>query len=512
MENTSANIDLIRSHMDTIILRTLQNDDKYGLEMLNEIRNLSDELYSIKQPTLYSSLKRLETQGLILSYPGEETKGANRTYYRLTDEGRKYLEADQKQWEFSRTIINKLLSDKDFDKETSEMPFDPADFRPLTKRTKKETEEKVVIKYVEVEKPVYIDRKTGEKIDGYSPEADKNTDNTDSEESFDNMENNFAVYNNSNEDNENIEDTSANYIIENETPKLVTTTNNQEISNIQTESFEEYKPLNEDINEEYNNYHISSTQYTEENEDFDYTSPLDNYFISNVPLETQEEKPTHIKIDHNNYIDDNVDYVGLIEGMLKNKKATEENNLEEKSNFLTEYQEVTMNELQKNLANKDIKLRPYHKSNTVKFYSGKFFYSNKMLRDWSYIMYAIFALFILLSWSLGKDTGIQWTYSLGFGLAGLILPISCTAMWFKSPLRKKRNSITLNNAMLSSIILMIALVVVILIVAFFIVQIDASKSIEYVPAIVIPTCSLVLLPLSVVIYALLFKVKTYHLR
>ncbi len=29
MDNNT-NIDLIRSHMDTIILRTLQNDDKYG--------------------------------------------------------------------------------------------------------------------------------------------------------------------------------------------------------------------------------------------------------------------------------------------------------------------------------------------------------------------------------------------------------------------------------------------------------------------------------------------------
>jgi len=72
MDNNT-NIDLIRSHMDTIILRTLQNDDKYGLEILNEIKNLSDDLYTVKQPTLYSSLKRLESQGLILSYPGEET-------------------------------------------------------------------------------------------------------------------------------------------------------------------------------------------------------------------------------------------------------------------------------------------------------------------------------------------------------------------------------------------------------------------------------------------------------
>lgn len=148
MENS--NIELIRGHMDTIILRTLQDDDKYGLEMLNEIRSLSEDLYSLKQPTLYSSLKRLEKQGYITSYPGSETKGANRTYYSLTEEGRQFLEADQKQWEFSRTIIDKLLSDKQFDKNDTP-PFDPSEFRPATKREKREkVEPKIIYKYIRI--------------------------------------------------------------------------------------------------------------------------------------------------------------------------------------------------------------------------------------------------------------------------------------------------------------------------------------------------------------------------
>ena len=32
-DNSSVNIDLIRGHMDTIILRTLSNEDKYGYEI-----------------------------------------------------------------------------------------------------------------------------------------------------------------------------------------------------------------------------------------------------------------------------------------------------------------------------------------------------------------------------------------------------------------------------------------------------------------------------------------------
>ena len=58
-DNSSVNIDLIRGHMDTIILRTLSNEDKYGYEILDEIKGKSNNLYSLKQPTLYSCLKRL---------------------------------------------------------------------------------------------------------------------------------------------------------------------------------------------------------------------------------------------------------------------------------------------------------------------------------------------------------------------------------------------------------------------------------------------------------------------
>lgn len=508
----NANIDLIRSHMDTIILRTIQNEDKYGLEILNEIKSLSDDLYTVKQPTLYSSLKRLESQGLILSYPGEETKGANRTYYRLTDEGRAFLEADQNQWEFARTIIDKLLSDKEFDKD-AEKPFEPANFRPLTKRTKKETEEKVVIKYVEVEKPVYIDRKTGDRLDGYTPSVNEE------EESFDNNIPNFAVYGNSNdnedselqykkifsdeaqtdEENQSIKDSYINDDSDNYDTEQPNVQTDEDLQEPLTDSSDIYE---EDFSEEYNDYQVSSTQFTE-----------DTYY-DNISYTSQNAvKNTETEVNHNNYIDNNIDYVGMIEGILN--ETTDNKNTEKEftpSDWDGYDSEITMMDLEQALESKNIKLRRYQKSNTVTYYSGKFFYSNKLLRDWSWITYTLYVAFILLSYICGRNTGIMWEYSLGFALGGILLPIACTVVWGKSPLRKKRNNVSLNNAMLSAIILMIAFMLVILIIAFFIAKINATNPMEYVPAIVVPICSLSLLPLSVVIYALLFKVKNYHLK
>ena len=133
MDASNVNIDLIRSHVDTIILRSLCDEDKYGYEILNEIKDKSKGLYMLKQPTLYSCLKRLEKLGYIRSYKGDVSNGAQRVYYSLQPEGRTFLESDQVQWEFSRTIIDKLLSDKEFDP-ASIPPFDPTAYRPMTKR------------------------------------------------------------------------------------------------------------------------------------------------------------------------------------------------------------------------------------------------------------------------------------------------------------------------------------------------------------------------------------------
>ena len=133
MDNSSVNIDLIRDHVDTIILSTLANGDRYGLDILTEIKEKSKGLYELKQPTLYSCLKRLEKLGYVTSYKGDTSNGAQRVYYSLLDDGRKFLENDQYQWEYSRTIINGLLSDKDFDPQATP-PFQASDLRPRTKR------------------------------------------------------------------------------------------------------------------------------------------------------------------------------------------------------------------------------------------------------------------------------------------------------------------------------------------------------------------------------------------
>lgn len=127
--------DLIRGHINTIILRTLNERDKYGYEIIEEIESKSHGQYTLKQPTLYSALKRLENQGYITAYwkNDEVSAGGRRKYYTLTENGKEIAEKNQSEWEYSRTIIDNLISDRNFD--FSQPAPTPVDFNILKKST-----------------------------------------------------------------------------------------------------------------------------------------------------------------------------------------------------------------------------------------------------------------------------------------------------------------------------------------------------------------------------------------
>ena len=107
--------DLIRGNIDTIILKTMIDGDKYGLDIIKEVEARSNGTYELKQPTLYSCLKRLENQELISSYWLDSDIGGRRHYYKLTDKGHETLQKKQEEWAKSKFIIDNLLSNYNYD-------------------------------------------------------------------------------------------------------------------------------------------------------------------------------------------------------------------------------------------------------------------------------------------------------------------------------------------------------------------------------------------------------------
>ena len=101
--------DLLRGHTDTIILKLLMKGDKYGYEITKLVYEYSDQVYELKEATMYSSLKRLEHDGHIVSYWGDETQGGRRKYYHITATGRELYKSNKQSWDHAKEILGKLL-------------------------------------------------------------------------------------------------------------------------------------------------------------------------------------------------------------------------------------------------------------------------------------------------------------------------------------------------------------------------------------------------------------------
>lgn len=103
--------DIIRGHTDTIILAHLLRKDSYGYEINKSIQHLTENQYELKEATLYSAFRRLEESGMITSYWGDETSGARRRYYAITDEGKSHYEKAKQDWAQAKEIIDKLIQE-----------------------------------------------------------------------------------------------------------------------------------------------------------------------------------------------------------------------------------------------------------------------------------------------------------------------------------------------------------------------------------------------------------------
>lgn len=75
MASRDAVSDLIRGNIDAIILKTLSKGDSYGYEILKSIGTASLGEYEMKEPSLYTSLKRLKVKSSLRAF-GETRRKA----------------------------------------------------------------------------------------------------------------------------------------------------------------------------------------------------------------------------------------------------------------------------------------------------------------------------------------------------------------------------------------------------------------------------------------------------
>lgn len=102
--------DTVRAQTEAIILQQLRKADSYGYEINKAVLKSSGGEIDLKEATLYTAFRRLEDAGLICSYWGDESGGARRRYYRITEAGLKASQSQMQEWITAKKTLDILFS------------------------------------------------------------------------------------------------------------------------------------------------------------------------------------------------------------------------------------------------------------------------------------------------------------------------------------------------------------------------------------------------------------------
>lgn len=91
--------------IEMFILKVLENQDMYGYDLIKHFQLL---LHEMNESNIYSILRRLKQQQYLDTYIGEESNGPQRTYYKITDSGTKYLNDLLQDWKELNDLANSI--------------------------------------------------------------------------------------------------------------------------------------------------------------------------------------------------------------------------------------------------------------------------------------------------------------------------------------------------------------------------------------------------------------------
>lgn len=106
------NTDIMRGLNEIMILYLLLQAPSYGYEISRQIREKTQDGYVIRETTLYSVFARLEAAGIIESFSGTVSQGRPRTYYRITDAGRKYYRQKCREWQDIQALLESFIEEE----------------------------------------------------------------------------------------------------------------------------------------------------------------------------------------------------------------------------------------------------------------------------------------------------------------------------------------------------------------------------------------------------------------
>ena len=101
---------LVAGSSTLLVLSLLEHTDLYGYQMIEELARRSNDVFQMKEGTLYPILHTLEKDGAVKSYEKEAPTGRMRKYYRLTRRGRELLADKKTEWARFHQGVEDVLS------------------------------------------------------------------------------------------------------------------------------------------------------------------------------------------------------------------------------------------------------------------------------------------------------------------------------------------------------------------------------------------------------------------
>lgn len=105
---TQSKADLLQGTLDLLVLKALSVGPLHGYGIIQRIRQLSGEMLTVEQGSLYPALYRIEQRGWIKSKWGTNETGRKAKFYTLTKPGRKQLIVEEESWDLLALAIAKI--------------------------------------------------------------------------------------------------------------------------------------------------------------------------------------------------------------------------------------------------------------------------------------------------------------------------------------------------------------------------------------------------------------------
>ena len=101
--------DLLQGTLEMLVLRVLAIEPMHGWGIAQRLEQMSGDLFSVNQGSLYPALQRMKRKGWVRSAWRLTDNNRRARYYELTGEGERQLAKERAAWERTAAAVNGVL-------------------------------------------------------------------------------------------------------------------------------------------------------------------------------------------------------------------------------------------------------------------------------------------------------------------------------------------------------------------------------------------------------------------